>query len=106
MQCFCVSISLSVRPTFLRQMDMGSLTCAYKFGCVLYTRKGGSGTNKQVCTRVDSEEPKASSGRLHCVLAENRFDSSVAVVSVLDASPVKSVHVLAGLMVSSYCDST
>ena len=28
-QCFYVSISLDVRSTLLRQMDMGSLTCTY-----------------------------------------------------------------------------
>ena len=28
MQCFHISIPLAVRPTLLRQIDMGSLTCA------------------------------------------------------------------------------
>ena len=38
------SIPPAVRPTHLRKMDVGSLTCA-QFGCVLYTWRG-SGTNK------------------------------------------------------------
>ena len=41
-QCFHVSIPLAVRPTLLRQMDMGSLTCLG--ACPKH--EGGSGTNK------------------------------------------------------------
>ena len=60
--CFlsCVSGSAFVfpyhlmRPAHLRQMDMGSLTCAQTWvRAVAYTQKGVR--HKQVCTRVDSE---------------------------------------------------
>ena len=43
---------LPYRRTLLRQMHMGSLTCALIWVCAVYT-KGGA-RHKQVCTRVDS----------------------------------------------------
>ena len=48
----------AVRPTLLRQMDMGPLTCAHIWVCAvsLYTRMGVR--HKQVCTRVDLEGQK------------------------------------------------
>ena len=54
MQCFRVSIPLTVRPTLLRQMDMGSLTWAQIWVLAAHT-KGGSSTNKsaQELTRRD-----------------------------------------------------
>ena len=43
-----------VRPTRLRQMDMGSLTCAHTFWCEPYSQRGVR--NKRVCTScADSE---------------------------------------------------
>ena len=52
LQSFRVSVPAAVMPTlfFLRQMDMGSLTCARFLGACR-TRKG----HEQVYTRVDSE---------------------------------------------------
>ena len=61
-QCFHVSILPAVTPTLLlRQMDMGSLTCAEekcaKFASVPpYTRR--KVRHKQGCIRVDSEGQK------------------------------------------------
>ena len=51
MQYFCVTIPPAVKPTLLRQMDMGSLTCAH---CVPCTRRRVMVSHKQVCTRGDS----------------------------------------------------
>ena len=50
---FCVTIPAAARPTLIRQMDMGSLTCAQM--CVCHTHEGGSGTNMyaQELTRRD-----------------------------------------------------
>ena len=42
--CFCVSIPPAVKPTLLRQMDMGSLMCAQIWVHAVHT--GGSGTNQ------------------------------------------------------------
>ena len=54
-----VFLQPAVKPTVLRQMDMGSLTCAH-IGCVPYTRGGGegSGTNKsaQELTRRNTKK--------------------------------------------------
>ena len=55
MRCFRVSIPPAARPTLLRQMDMGSLTCVHIWVRVVYTYDGGSCRHKQVFTRVDSE---------------------------------------------------
>ena len=55
-QCFRVSIPPAVRPTLLRQMDMGSLTCAQI--CLRAVHMKGLVRHKQVCTRVDSEGQK------------------------------------------------
>ena len=53
MQYFCVTIPPAVRPTLLRQMDMGSLTCAQNWVLAVHT-KGGPGACKQA-TELDSE---------------------------------------------------
>ena len=50
-QCFHVSTPPAVRPTILRQMDMGSLTCAQMWA-VPYTRRRVR--HKQVCTTQES----------------------------------------------------
>ena len=41
MQCFSVSIPRAVRPTLLRQMVMGSLTCTYIWLRAVHTMGGG-----------------------------------------------------------------
>ena len=57
--CFRVSIPPAVRLSPLRQMDMGSLTCAQIWMRAKH-KKGRGGwvvvvKHRQVCTRVDSE---------------------------------------------------
>ena len=59
MQYLCVSIPPAVRPTLLRQMDRGSLTCAQIWVRAI-THEAGS-MYKQVCTRVNSEGQKKMS---------------------------------------------
>ena len=62
-QCFRVFTPPAVRPSPLRQIDMGSLTCAQTWVRALhiyiYTRKGGQGTNKsaQELARRDRKKP-------------------------------------------------
>ena len=48
----------AVRPTLVRQMDMGYLTCAQVCLRAVHTKGGGAVRHKQVCTRVDSEGHK------------------------------------------------
>ena len=57
---FSVTIPPAVRPTLLRQMDMGSITCAHNLGaCRAHEREV---MHKQVCTkRVGSERQKKMS---------------------------------------------
>ena len=46
-QYFFVTIPPVARPTLLRQIHMGSLTCVHSCGLLPYGgHKGGSGTNK------------------------------------------------------------
>ena len=42
MQYFCVTIPPAVRPTLLRQMDMGSLTCAQTWVRAVHTKGVGA----------------------------------------------------------------
>ena len=52
-KCFPVSITLVVRPTLLRQLDMGFLTCKDLSACHTHVRGSGTSKSEQEMTRRD-----------------------------------------------------
>ena len=86
-QCFRVSVPPAVRPTLLRQMDMGSLTCEQIWVRPVHTKR--EVRHKHVCTRVDSagqnkarSEPAPSGDRTQGLPIEFQLSNH------LDTSPV------------------
>ena len=52
MQYLCVTTPQAVRPTLLRQVDMGSLTCGTTLGAYR-THEGGSGTSAELGAGIE-----------------------------------------------------
>ena len=57
---FRVSISPVVRPTLLRQIDMGSLTCAQMWVCAVDTKWGGRGSSTNKTRRDRTTVPHSA----------------------------------------------
>ena len=60
MQYYCVTIPPAVRPNLVRQMDMGSLTCAQIWVRAVCTHEWGSGTKKSAQNLTQRDRKTAS----------------------------------------------
>ena len=96
MQYFCVSIPPAVRPTVIRQMDMGSLTCAHMWVRAVYTRKGGGSGTKKSAQELTRRDRKTVPQNPRQRIEPRVFGFEFRLSNYWATSPVCTLH-------SSYC---